>query len=364
MSNPSPSDRNQPAALVVRACAGDPTAQAEIDAQCSRGKASGINAWLASIDDAVKNAATRQATAEGRIASTAVRVLVESRVADGELATVCEAAQRACAAANAAVPLLSRPGWDEAAWAAYNSSQQQQVVTLPDALCLGRVQAGEGASGPASPFMVPFVGRRRTLVFPGNAKHRQPVLDAMQSLVWRIAAALPNQVQFLFVDPHNSGNAFRWANRLPGRIENTELFQDLEAAERNFVRISRNSLGGQITSFEQIPVNQRRREKLRIVVVADFPHGFATDTRSLELLRRIANNGMEGGTYLLLHWDTAAEARPRATIPPLPRTRWPADTSHQRCESDARSRSARPFPTVSLWVCDQSARTACAARRD
>ncbi len=86
------------------------------------------------------------------------------------------------------------------------------------------------------------------------------------------------------------------------------MFQDLDAAERNFVRISKNFLGGQVESFEQIPVNQRRREKLRIVVVADFPRGFGSDSRSLELLRRVANNGMEGGTYLLLHWDTAAEA--------------------------------------------------------
>ncbi len=308
MSNPSSSDRNQPAALVARACAGDQAAQTEIESRCSRGKANGINPWLAAIDEVVKNAVSQQAAADGRIAPIAARVAFESRTAEGELASVCDAAKRECTTAFAAVPLLSRPGWDEAAWSAYNAAEQQKVVTLPDALCLGRIQAGEGSAGPSSPFMVPFIGRRSTLVFPGSGTSRQAVLDAMQSLVMRIAASLPNQVQFLFIDPHNSGNAFRWANRLPGRIENTEVYNDLDAAERSFVRTSRNSLGGQVTSFEQIPVNQRRREKIQIVVVADFPRGFTTDTRSLELLRRIANNGMEGGTYVLLHWDTEAEA--------------------------------------------------------
>src|SRR6185295_4383908 len=254
MSDSSSSDRNRPAALIARACAGDQSAQTEIETQCSRGKASGINSWLTSIDEVTKNAAGQKSEAEGRIAAAAARVLVEGKSADTELANVCEAAERECAKALAALPLLSRSGWDEAAWAAYNPAEQQKVVALPDSLSLGRVLTSEGASGPTSPFMVPFVGRHRTLVFPSSAGSRQSVLDAMQSLVWRIAVALPSQEQFLFIDPHNSGNAFRWANRLPGRIENTELFHDLESAERTFVRISRDNLGGQVESFEQIPI--------------------------------------------------------------------------------------------------------------
>ena len=250
----------------------------------------------------------RQTGSRGRrLAAAAARALIEGKAAALEFAGTCQSLEKECAEALAA-PLLLRPGWDETAWAAYNPAEQQKVLALPGALCLGRLETSAGADGPSSACLVPFIGRRRTLVFASVPQNRQAVLDGVQSVVWRIAAALPNQVQFLFIDPHNSGNAFRWANRLPGRLENTELFQDLDAAERNFIRIGKaNSLGWAGVESFRSSVTSAGGKKLRIVVVADFPRGFGSDSRSLELLRRVANNGMEGGTYLLLHWDTTAE---------------------------------------------------------
>ena len=295
-------------ALVARVCDGDPAAQKNLTEQASRANARMVDLWLRSVERMMKEAAAHQTEAAQRVAATAARLLIENKQAEQALAEACAAAKAECGKALAALPLLLRVGWDETAWAAYDPAEQQKVTDLPGELCLGRVLSSAGENGPSSTSLVPFIGRRQTLVLSSTEATRAAVLDAMQSLVWRIATALPSQVQFLFIDPYNSGNAFHWANRLPGRIENTELFRDLEAAERNFIRVSRNYLGGQVESFEQIPVNQRRREKLQVVVVADFPRGFATDTRSLELLRRIANNSMEGGTYLLLHWDTTAEA--------------------------------------------------------
>ncbi len=306
MGDSSTAGQSQTRALAERACAGEPSAITELEARCSRGKARGIEPWLAEMDALAGETAALKSATERLLPVLAARALLEGRGAMKEFAAVSEAADKECGVAWSRVPPLLRPGWNESVWAGYNPAEQQRVTDLPDSLCLGQIQAAQG-SGPASPFLAPFVGQQRTLVLASEPARRQPVLDAIQSLIWRIALALPNQVRFLFLDPHNSGNSFRWANRLPGRIENTDLFQDLESAERNFVRVARNHLGGSVRSFEQIPTNQRRREKLQLVVVADFPRGFEMDSRSLELLRRIANNGMEGGTYLVLHWDTTAE---------------------------------------------------------
>jgi hypothetical protein len=137
VSQSSSFDQSLVDSRLVRACAGDNAAFQNLAEAAARANVRPLDAGLATLARLTKEAADRQTAAAQRATAAAARVVIESTEAERELAAACHAAKAECDRAMAALALLIRPGWDEAAWSHYDPADQQKITELPDALCLG-----------------------------------------------------------------------------------------------------------------------------------------------------------------------------------------------------------------------------------
>jgi len=234
----------------------------------------------------------------------------EDRVAAAHLSWLdqliqeADVSQQALRAKISKISVAQRPSLSVEDCREYDGATARDQTGLPEFVPCGFARRGDIDV----PIYLPFVRAAGPLIFSSNNdEERTRSLDLVQSIIWSIALTLPGQVCFHFFDPHNSDISFMWANRLPGREKPSgDMARDLTGVESAFRRNMELFLGPTVQTFADVDPKQRRREKLHVVVIADFPRGFENDYQSLEVLRRIADNGIPGGAHLLLHWDRTA----------------------------------------------------------
>lgn len=212
-------------------------------------------------------------------------------------------------AASAAVDAAETLGWDDPAWDTSDPAALHAAYAagrpLPDRLYAGTIGVRTGSGLVTIPAFVPFIGRQRIVTLRSDKpESRLAMLQLLGALALRIHLTLPKMAEFVFLDPHNSGNTFQWANSFAKAEKTRDLHRRLDAIEAEFGRISSQYLDHKVSSFDQLAPSVRQREKLQIVCVADFPRGF--DEVTAAKLLRFARNGMANGTYFLIHFDETA----------------------------------------------------------
>lgn len=207
---------------------------------------------------------------------------------------------RALAQTAVSIPFAARADWDDGEWERWSGEKPDSVA----AIRVGSFCDVHGEKPILLPAMVPFIGGNRTYLIRSTSPERS--LQLFQSLILRTALMLPHISKYVLIDPATAGRPFSIRRALPLVDDNpADTPRMLEAVQDNIQRIIREFLDTTISSFEEIPVDIRDRERYTLVFAANFPSRY--DSREINALMHIGNNGPVAGTYTFLHIDENAK---------------------------------------------------------
>ncbi|PXY02538.1 DNA translocase FtsK [Marinifilum breve] len=186
--------------------------------------------------------------------------------------------------------------WDEAVW----SKWTEKDFKINSELCIGKFQEKRTNLSFNLPALVPFIGKRKTIVLESATGNSNQAKSLFESLIMRIALTLPHQVSYTFLDPNGLGETFSSiAKDVEVRENNGDTYRVLEALMEDTQRIIATYGLSKQRPFDSIADNILINEKFEMIFVADFPKQY--DRREIELLQRIANNGPTAGKYVFIH---------------------------------------------------------------
>lgn len=254
-----------------------------------------MQAEMAALDESLAAARQQRGQAEAVLADllgTATAVRDARRQWRGQVERACDGAY---AAALASVGLLTWAGWDDPRWAGWQPSSGQPDQALPACLRIGM------GGRPPQPYAVPFIGHNKTVILLASEKTAATAKALMQSLVVRIALAMPHQARFTLIDPVQLGRSFPMRAYLPQvRPHGQDPSQDLQTVIDDIARI-----GSQVLkfteSFEKLPPETRAAERFECVFVTDFGAKPTVESRFFDRLVNIGVAGPQVGRYLFLH---------------------------------------------------------------
>jgi S-DNA-T family DNA segregation ATPase FtsK/SpoIIIE len=261
----------------------------------------------AAIQDAEIAAAAALAAAESQ--REAALAAIETNYAD-DRATID--------AALAAILSLGGPlaaNWDDAFWQSWHPNGAQvdggQWLTQTG-VRLGKLDEAGPWDTLTLPAMLPFLGQRSLLV-TADADQLDVAVDAAQSLLLRLLAAVPaGKLRFTFFDPVGLGQnvapfmhladyddalvtARAWTE--PHHIE-----QRLAALTEHMENVIQKYLRNQYADIEAYNAHAGEvAEPYRVLVVNDFPVGFSEN--SARRLVSILQNGARCGVYAVVVVD-------------------------------------------------------------
>lgn len=261
-------------------------------------KSEQIRAHLTNVKQSVRDLEGRIATTAGVIDALRPRLLA-SAVAGLNLS----AEQIDAAAVDAAGPFWT--GWTHPLWTEFHGVPPGTI--LHD-VRIGRMLEPSALPGetarPDIARLVPLLELNAPLILLCDAGTQPVARQMMQSIILRLALAMPTESRFTLIDPVGLGAAFPFRGQLPASVRNTgrtpadELAEVLEDVRRINERVI-----GHAPRFLNLSADQRAGESFEFVAAVDFPKAFQKEPRAVENLVKLGNSGPRAGRHLILEWN-------------------------------------------------------------
>jgi DNA segregation ATPase FtsK/SpoIIIE, S-DNA-T family len=199
--------------------------------------------------------------------------------------------------------------WNHVLWNAYQPGEDRLLDHVRIAGRRDKKPLNGESVVPDMAELAPLLAAQGALIFLCDAHSQNKARQALQSVVMRIALAMPSQARFTLLDPIGLGAAFPFRYALGNvRPSGRSAYDELSDVTEDIRRINEQVLG-HVPRFADLNQDQRAGEVFEFVVAADFPQAYAQDARAASLLQRVANSGPRAGRYVLLEVNTS-EALP------------------------------------------------------
>jgi DNA segregation ATPase FtsK/SpoIIIE, S-DNA-T family len=232
------------------------------------------------------------------------------------------AALRACADAAVADSAALQPAWDDETWQRWTPPEEypSSVLIGSASMPIAEVLAAGGLNKPPAPadgdLAMPI-----TLNYPAPAsllvragpRTRQAALSLVNTCVLRALSAFPpGRLRLTMIDPLGLGDSFagllaiadQEEGLLCGGILNDQsrIERGLEDLIAHLEKVIQKHLRGKYATIDDYNREAgEMQEALRLVVIADFPHGFSD--RALEHLGALLRSGARCGVHFVIVHD-------------------------------------------------------------
>lgn len=141
------------------------------------------------------------------------------------------------------------------------------------------------------------------IAFYLNETNREEVNFTMEHIALQIVEQMKDEYcEVTLIDPMNLGANFRYLRRLHKNILKEKVYQEeaiTECINRNYqdsVRVINECLTN-FKNLEDYNLNSGSKQKLRVILISDFPHSFKTCFREI---KTILTNAKDGGILILM----------------------------------------------------------------
>lgn len=203
---------------------------------------------------------------------------------------------------HAQLPLQPYGAWDDPRWAGWSPDTRYVANVL-------RVGIQPGSLDATVPVLLPFVGSNRTIIVRHGTASEPQAREVVQSLLLRMALAMPLDLRFTLIDPKTLGRAFPLAGHLPRKRTDDDdlrrLFGTLKAEIRD---VATKVLMG-ADDFESVDPAARQGYQREVVFLTSLGEMQAGDAWLLNDLKQVAGSGPVCGRYLVLMHNSEFELR-------------------------------------------------------